>query len=335
MSDQSVHSDIDSYQEVLVRFADDLAAVERSIFENLESSSELLGAIGSYIASSGGKRLRPLLVILCSKLNGYEGKDHIVLGNVVEYLHAATLLHDDVLDDAPLRRGSPSANRRWGNHLAVLGGDFLYTSAFDLLLRRFPRDIIQILCRSSLDMIEGEVLQRQWNGRLDLTEGTYFRIIALKTASLISACCRTGALLGGASRDEALQLAEFGTGLGTAFQVIDDTLDYMAEREKLGKSLGGDLVQGTVTLPLIYLLREEGLVKEREELSEAVKRGGVEDALIDRIRGLLEERGSARKALEKAAGLARQSKEKLLPFEGSPLYPALTAAADYIIYRTH
>jgi octaprenyl-diphosphate synthase len=324
-----------TYQQVLALFGPDLKAIEKAIFDNLASRNQLLQEIMTYIARSGGKRLRPLLVCICAKLGGYEGSDHIALGNVVEYLHAATLLHDDVLDNAFLRRGSPSANSKWGNHFSVLGGDFLYTSAFDILLRSFPRDIIQVLCRASMDMIEGEVLQRQWRSRIDVTEETYFEIISLKTASLIAASCQTGGMLGGVNSEDAQNLADFGKTLGTAFQVIDDTLDYMAEEKKLGKVLGGDLRQGTVTLPLIYLMQTLPPGKEKTAIQGTVATGEIDDDFVMTVRRLLEESGSARKALDTAAAHARRSKEKLLTFGDSPLFPALEAAADYIIHRSH
>ena len=324
-----------TFQEVLSRFSGDLQAVEQSIFDNLDSRSDLLQSVATYIARSGGKRLRPLLVCICARMLGYEGRDHISLGNVVEYLHAATLLHDDVLDNASVRRGAPSANTKWGNHFAVLGGDFLYTSAFDILLQRFHRDIIRALCRASMDMIEGEVLQKQWGGRLDISEETYFRIIALKTASLISASCRTGAMLGGADRRAADELGEFGRLLGTAFQIIDDTLDYTADPAKLGKILGGDLRQGTVTLPLIYLLQEPSLEGLRGELLEEVGRGQVGDATVHRVTEMLSTHHCAKRAMDTAARYAASSKQRLAPFSGSPLAPALSAAADFIIQRTH
>lgn len=324
-----------TYQQVLALFAADLGAIESAIFDSLSSRSELLKEIMTYIARSGGKRLRPLLACICAKLNGYDGDDHIPLGNVVEYLHAATLLHDDVLDNAHLRRGSPSANSKWGNHFSVLGGDFLYTSAFDILLARFPRDIIRVLCRSSMDMVEGEVLQRQWRGRIDISEDTYYQVIALKTASLIAASCRSGGMLGGADRAAASNLEEFGKSLGMAFQIIDDTLDYMADQEKLGKVIGGDLRQGTVTLPLIYLMQSLPEGKEKRLIRETVAGGEIVDDFVYRIRTLMEELGCARKALDTAATHAERSKEKILSFAGSPVYPALEAAADYIIHRSH
>jgi len=316
-------------------FAPDLKAIEEAIFANLNSRNELLEKIGTYITASGGKRLRPLLAVLCARMHGYQGPDHIALGNIVEYLHAATLLHDDVLDNAAVRRGAPSANDCWGNHFAVLGGDFLYTTAFDLLLERFPRDIIRVLSRASLDMIEGEVLQRQWRGKTDISEETYFEVVSLKTASLISASCRAGSLLGGADSEHAGRLADFGRSLGTAFQVIDDTLDYTADPDKLGKVLGGDLCQATVTLPLIYLFEEGDLEPLRQEVTESMAEGTIGKATVVKITKLIHERGCGKRSMAKAAAHAEAAKESLLPFSESPLYPALLSAADYIIHRSH
>jgi octaprenyl-diphosphate synthase len=324
-----------TFESVVEHFAPDLKDIEEAIFANLNSRNELLEKIGTYITSSGGKRLRPLLAVLCARMNGYQGRDHIALGNIVEYLHAATLLHDDVLDSATVRRGAPSANDCWGNHFAVLGGDFLYTTAFDLLLERFPRDIIRILSRASLEMIEGEVLQRQWRGKTDIPEDTYFEIVTLKTASLISASCRAGSLLGEADPERAGRLADFGRSLGTAFQVIDDTLDYTADPDKLGKVIGGDLCQGTVTLPLIYLFQEDDLEPLRKEVAESMTEGTIGKATVKKITDLLHERGCGKRSMAKAAAYAGAAKEALAPFSESPFYAALLSAADYIIHRSH
>ena len=321
------------YQDLVLRFAPELAAVETAIATNLASSNELLETMAAHVAKSGGKRLRPLLVILSSRLSGYTGSDHIVLGNVVEYLHAATLLHDDVLDDAALRRGSPSANRVWGNHLAVLGGDFLYTTAFDLLLSSAPREVIRVLCRCSLDMIDGEVLQRRWRNKPALSEETYLAIVTRKTASLISGCCRTGALLAGSDPARVEALGRFGSSLGTAFQVIDDTLDYLADPARLGKALGGDLRQGTVTLPLIHLLRREGLGDVRDRLRGLIERGEVDDACIDEIASLLREHRCGESAMARAREFATDAQRAIEPLRGTELHAALTAAADFVINR--
>jgi len=330
---QVVAGESGNYQDLVRRFAADLAAVEAAIAGNIASSNELLAAMASHVVNRGGKRLRPLLVILSSRLCGYTGSDHIVLGNVVEYLHAATLLHDDVLDDAALRRGSPSANRVWGNHLAVLGGDFLYTTAFDLLLSSAPREVIRILCRCSLDMIDGEVLQRRWRNRPDISEETYLAIVARKTASLISGCCRTGALLAGADTSRVDALDRFGSCLGTAFQIIDDTLDYLADPARLGKALGGDLRQGTVTLPLIHLLRRAGLAAEQSRIRGLIERGEVDDSGIAGIASLLREHRCGESAMNRAREFAADARLAIEPLRGTELHAALTAAAEFVINR--
>jgi octaprenyl-diphosphate synthase len=333
MTSGTVAGETGNYQDLVLRFAPDLAAVETAIAGNLASSNELLEAMAAHVVNSGGKRLRPLLVILCSRLSGYTGSDHVLLGNVVEYLHAATLLHDDVLDAAALRRGSPSANRVWGNHLAVLGGDFLYTTAFDLLLSSAPREVIRVLCRCSLDMIDGEVLQRRWRNRPEISEETYLTVVARKTASLISGCCRTGALLAGASPSRVEALGRFGSSLGTAFQVIDDTLDYLADPGRLGKALGGDLRQGTVTLPLIHLLRREGLASEQSRIRSLIERGEVDEAGVADIAALLREQRCGESAMARAREFAADAQAAIEPLRGTELHSALTAAADFVINR--
>jgi len=333
MTNGTVAGEAESYQDLVLRFAPDLAAVEAAIGGNLASSNELLEAMATHVVKSGGKRLRPLLVVLSARLSGYTGDDHVVLGNVVEYLHAATLLHDDVLDDAALRRGSPSANRVWGNHLAVLGGDFLYTTAFDLLLSAAPREVIRVLCRCSLDMIDGEVLQRRWRNRPDISEATYLAIVSRKTASLISGCCRTGALLAGADQSRVEALGRFGSCLGTAFQVIDDTLDYLADPARIGKALGGDLRQGTVTLPLIHLLSREGLAAEQSRIRGLIERGEVDDSGIAAIASLLREHRCGESAMARAREFAADARLAIEPLRGTELHAALTAAADFVIDR--
>jgi octaprenyl-diphosphate synthase len=322
-----------TYQDLLRRFAGDLAAVEAAIGGNLGSPNELLETMAGHVVTRGGKRLRPLLVVLCSRLNGYAGDGHVTLGNAVEYLHAATLLHDDVLDQAELRRGGPSANALWGNHLAVLGGDFVYMTAFDLLLRSAPRDIIRTLCRCSLDMVEGEVLQRRWRNRPDIDEETYLAIVARKTASLISGCCRSGALLAAAAPERVEALARFGASLGNAFQIIDDTLDYLADPARLGKALGGDLRQGTVTLPLIHLLRRDDLGSERDRIRGLIERGAVDDETIATIAALLRERRCGESAMDRARLFAADARRALEPLAGTELHAALTAAAEFVINR--
>jgi octaprenyl-diphosphate synthase len=322
-----------AYHDLVARFSPDLAAVERSIGEHLASDNELLEAMATHVVKSGGKRLRPLLVILCARLNGYAGEEHVTLGNVVEYLHASTLLHDDVLDDAGLRRGAPTANRVWGNHLAVLGGDFLYTTAFELLLRSAPRDVIRVLCRCTLDMIDGEVIQRRWRNRPDLSEETYLGVVARKTASLISGSCRSGAMLAGADPGTVAALGAFGMHIGTAFQLIDDTLDYLADPARLGKALGGDLRQGTVTLPLIHLLARDGLGAEQARIRALIERGEVTDAEIAGIGELLREHRCGESAMARAREFVADARRALEPIAGTELHGALIAAADFVVNR--
>jgi octaprenyl-diphosphate synthase len=202
----------------------------------------------------------------------------------------------------------------------VLGGDFLYTTAFDLLLSSAPREVIRVLCRCSLDMIDGEVLQRRWRNRPDISEETYLAVVARKTASLISGCCRTGALLAGADPSRVEALGRFGSSLGTAFQVIDDTLDYLADPARLGKAIGGDLRQGTVTLPLIHLLRREGLASEQSWIRGLIERGEVDDTGIAVIASLLREHRCGESAMARAREFAADAQFAIEPFRGTELH---------------
>ena len=298
-------------------------------------SNELLEAMAAHVVNSGGKRLRPLLVILCRpplRLHRRRPSSCSATSS-----STCTPRPCSTTTSSTMRRcdaASPSANRVWGNHLAVLGGDFLYTTAFDLLLSAAPREVIRVLCRCSLDMIDGEVLQRRWRNRPDISEETYLAIVARKTASLISGCCRTGALLAGADPSRVEALGRFGSSLGTAFQVIDDTLDYLADPARLGKALGGDLRQGTVTLPADppaaprgprrgtgadpgpHRARRGRRRRHRRDRRAAARAPlrGERDGPRPRIRGRRPPRASNRCA-------ARE------------LHAALTAAADFVINR--
>jgi octaprenyl-diphosphate synthase len=215
----------------------------------------------------------------------------------------------------------------------VLGGDFLYATAFDLLLASAPREVIRVLCRCSLDMIDGEVLQRRWRNRPEISEETYLAVVARKTASLISGCCRSGALLAGAAPDRVEALARFGSSLGVAFQVIDDTLDYLADPARLGKALGGDLRQGTVTLPLIHLLRREGLADEQARIRRLIERGEVDESGIAGIAELLRRHRCGESAMTRAREFADDARQAIEPLRGGELHAALSAAADFVINR--
>jgi octaprenyl-diphosphate synthase len=259
-------------ERVAALVGEDLQAVEAEIRRQLDSPVALVQEMGGYIASAGGKRLRPILLLLAARLAGYRGPRSIRLACAVELLHTATLIHDDVVDQAPLRRGRPSTNARWGDDASVLVGDHLYSKSFAMLVRDNDRAIMETLARATVSMTEAEVFQLERKRSGVTTEADYLRIITQKTASFISACSRIGALLGGLPVAQADGLTRYGLDIGVAFQISDDALDFVADQDRLGKAIGSDLREGKRTLPLIATL-------ERAEPAET-----------DRIRALLEQR---------------------------------------------
>src|SRR5258706_8310363 len=250
----------------------DLRRVEEEIALESVSSVDAITTIGRYLHSSGGKRLRPSLLLLASKLFGGGGDSAIRLGAVVEIIHAATLVHDDVIDAAETRRGRPSTNAQWGNHTSVLAGDWLYMQAFQIAVRERNFRVLDILIGLTQMMVEGELLQLERIGHIDVSEADYMELVHRKTAGLFSACARLGALVAGADSQTEDKLGEYAWNLGMAFQLIDDVLDFTAREKTLGKPVGGDLREGKVTLPLVYAL----------ERASADERRYVERVLADR-----------------------------------------------------
>src|SRR4030066_1864564 len=233
---------------------DDLEKVDQEFRNNLRSDVPIISAIGEYLLLSGGKRFRAKLVLLSSKLCGYHGEVHISMASLIEFIHTATLLHDDVVDRAELRRGIDSANSKWGNEASVLVGDFLFTKCFSLLVQSGNWKILQTICKATTIMAEGELEELIKTNDLSLTEDDYLSIITHKTASLISAATQIGAIPGDVSEDKERALSEFGMNVGIAFQLIDDHLDYTSNEEEFGKKIGIDLHDGKITLPLISAL---------------------------------------------------------------------------------
>src|SRR5512137_357847 len=241
-------------QAALNLIGDDLKNVELQFKKDLQSDVALIRKVGEYVFSSGGKRIRPALLLLSAHLCDYHGDRHVPLASVVEFIHTATLLHDDVVDNANLRRGIASANTLWGNEASVLVGDFLFSKSFSLMVADGDLSILQVLSNATTLIAEGEVLQLVCTSDLEITEERYVEVIESKTAILISAACRAGAILGTATPEQEEALGHFGMNLGIAFQLMDDTLDYIASEEQFGKSIGHDLEEGKITLPLIHTL---------------------------------------------------------------------------------
>jgi octaprenyl-diphosphate synthase len=310
----------------------DLEAVEREIALALDSPVALIQEMGGYIAQAGGKRLRPILLLLSARLAGFQGARGTRLGCAVELLHTATLIHDDVVDQAPLRRGRPSANRQWGNDASVLVGDHLYAKSFALLVRDNDRAVMETLARATVSMTEAEVFQLELKRNGKMTEPDYLRVISQKTASFISACCRIGGILGGAPAAQVEALARYGLDVGVAFQISDDALDFVADQDRLGKAIGADLREGKRTLPLIAALERAGEA-ERERVQALLGRREPGGAEVEEIRRLVVTYDGVGYALGRARAYALSAKEALAPFPPSEARETLGLIADFVVDR--
>lgn len=270
--------------EVRLLVEADMQAVDVHIINRLRSDVVLINQLGNYIVDGGGKRLRPLLALLSAKACDYTGKGHIGLAAIVELIHTATLLHDDVVDDSKMRRNRETANAIWGNEAAVLVGDFLYTRAFQMMVELGSMRIMDILAQATNTIAEGEVLQLLNCNDPDTTEASYMEVIHSKTAKLFEAATQIGAVLAGRPESEIYALAAYGMHAGTAFQLVDDVLDYRVSSNQMGKNVGDDLAEGKPTLPLIYAMRA-GDLAQRSVIRNAIEQGGLEqlDLVIDAI----------------------------------------------------
>ena len=310
----------------------DLEKVEKEFCHQTVSTIHAITEIGQYLQVSGGKRLRPVLVLLASKLFGFEGDPAIRMGAAYEMIHSATLVHDDVIDKAETRRGQPSINSRWGNHMSVLAGDWLYMQAFSTALGERNFKILDLLIGLTKVMVEGELLQLAYLSRRDLTEDDYFELTYRKTACLFSACLRTGALLADRPEDEENLLASYGINLGLAFQVIDDVLDFTSSEKKLGKPIGNDLREGKVTLPLIYLL-QRCTEEESQKVYRICQDGGFQNVAFAEVLELVGRYGALDAARNKAKAFAGEAKNCLRIFPESVYKDALMSLPDFIIAR--
>jgi octaprenyl-diphosphate synthase len=325
-------STVQTMADVWDAYRDELDGVEDQVRKHLDSSVTLVNTVAAHILSSGGKRVRPLLLLLCARLCGYTASEHHVLGCLVEYIHTATLLHDDVLDDADIRRGRQTARKVWGNQISILVGDYLYSKAMYQIVGFRSQAINEVLSESCQKMAEGEVLQLYYNGNPQITESEYLRIVEYKTAGLIAAACRIGAIVGGASADQQMALFRFGQHIGVAFQVADDTLDYAADGERLGKSLGQDLRQGRTTLPLLHLL-QHCPEQDRQMIKDRMETRSLTEADLLHIVTLMQEYGSIAYAMDRARQFVTAATMDLAQFEDSSPKRALSVVADYMVNR--
>lgn len=317
---------------VLKLLNDDLQQVETRFREDLNSEVQLIRKVGEYVLASGGKRLRPMLLLLAARLSGYRGAAHIGLASVVEFIHTATLLHDDVVDSAVLRRGNASANAVWGNEASVLVGDYLFAKSFSIMVRGGNLEVLKALSDATTMMAEGEVLQLISTCDLDLDESRYLQVVKNKTAILIAAACQVGGILGGVDKDREEALAGFGMDLGIAFQLMDDALDYVAEQEEFGKARGHDLAEGKMTLPLIHSLRSCSAA-ERAEVARIVELEDLGDDDLALVIGLIERSRGIEYTRTRATELVTAAKARLAPFSDGPEKTALFTLADYVVSR--
>jgi len=313
---------------------DDLVRVERRFRDDLESDVQLIRKVGEYVLASGGKRIRPMLLLLCARLAGYRGDQHIALASVVEFIHTATLLHDDVVDSAVLRRGNASANSVWGNEASVLVGDFLFAKSFSIMVRAGNLAVLQVLSDATTMMAEGEVMQLINTSDLDLDEERYMTVVRTKTAVLIAAACRCGGMLGGVGEEQDRALGEFGMDLGLAFQMMDDALDYVADQTEFGKAKGHDLAEGKVTLPLIAALLR-CTEEERSRVATIIEAEELSPGEFDFVAELITRYDGIGYTCRRAEELVARAQKHLEVFPDGPARQALSELATFVVQRRH
>ncbi|MHB8771048.1 MAG: polyprenyl synthetase family protein [Syntrophales bacterium] len=317
-------------QDVFRYFADDLKRVEEYMETYLRSDVRLIPEIIHHLIGSGGKRFRPLLLLATSELCGYRGERRYPLSAMIEFIHNASLLHDDVIDHAETRRGRTSANRVWGNAASVLVGDFLYSKSFRLMTEDGNLAIIKLISTTTNTMSEGEIVQLVKTGDVKITEKEYLAIVEKKTSILISAACAIGAILGNSTDDRIEALTRFGMRLGTAFQITDDTLDYVAREEEFGKAIGQDLKEGKLTLPLIRTMKK-CTADERAFIRKGIEE--KDESVMAEIMALIHRYDGIPYALAKATACIDEARGFLSPFPDSEAKTALQVIADYIVER--
>jgi len=321
-------------REIFDLIQDELERVETKITVESVASVDAVTAIGQYLQSSGGKRLRPALLLLSAKLAGNGGVTAVQLGAVVELVHAATLVHDDVIDAAQTRRGRPSSNVKWGNHTCVLAGDWLYMQAFQIALRERNFQILDLLIGLTQLMVEGELLQLERIGRIDVSEADCMELVDRKTARLFSVCAQLGVLAARGDMQTQEKVGEYAWNLGMAFQLVDDVLDFTAREKTLGKPVGGDLREGKVTLPLVYAL-ECASQAERQLVETILLQRNYDVVPFARILALLEKYHGIERVKERAQAFTDKARQIIGEFPDSPYQRALLAVTELVTERDH
>ena len=323
---------VDALSSLAALVAADLVACNQAIVARMDSPIALIPQLAAHIVAAGGKRLRPLLTLATARLCGYEGRRHVHLAACVEFIHTATLLHDDVVDESLLRRGLASANAIFGNKASVLVGDFLFARAFQLMVEDGSLTVLGILSGAAATIAEGEVLQLSTQNDLSTPEDRYLQVIGGKTAALFAAACRVGAVVAGRPGAEEQALAEFGTNLGMAFQLVDDALDYVADEAALGKTVGDDFREGKITLPVL-VAHQAGSPAERDFWSRTIESLDQNDADLDHALQLMQARGAIGATFDRARRFAEAAKRALAAFPPGELRASLLAVADFTVSR--
>src|SRR5436305_814863 len=321
-------------REIFDLIQDELSEVEKHITSESVASVDAVTAIGQYLQSSGGKRLRPALLLISAKLAGGAGPSAVHLGAVVEMIHAATLVHDDVIDAAQTRRGRPSTNIKWGNHTCVLAGDWLYMQAFQIALRERSFQILDLLISLTQMMVEGELLQLERIGKIQITEADCMELVDRKTACLFSVCARLGAICGTSDPQVQERLGDYAWNLGMAFQLVDDILDFTAREKTLGKPVGGDLREGKVTLPLVYAL-ECATPAERRLVEIILEERSYEQVPFSRILSLLEKYRGIERVKDRAQAFTDKARLIISEFPESRYQRALMSVTELVTERDH
>ncbi len=325
-------AEADALAQLVHLVGPDIAACNRAIVARLDSPVALIPQLAAHIVAAGGKRLRPLLTLAAARMCGYGGARHIDLAACVEFIHTATLLHDDVVDESLLRRGLSSANSVFGNKASVLVGDFLFARAFQLMVADGSLQVLAILSKAAATIAEGEVLQLVTQHDLSTSEAQYLDVVRGKTAALFAAACQVGAVVADRPVPEQQALADYGTNLGIAFQLVDDALDYAADQATLGKTVGDDFREGKVTLPVLAAYHSAD-PEEREFWVRTIEASSQTQVDLDRAMALMARCGAIRTTLDHAAVFAHNAKAALAIFPRSPLRDALADVADYTVSR--
>jgi len=330
MQPASKNPDSGTFEDVKDLASADMRAVDALIHASLSSDVALVSQVSAYIVTSGGKRLRPMIVLLAARALGYQGKHHINAAAIIEFIHTATLLHDDVVDDSSRRRGQDTANTVFGNQASVLVGDFLYSRAFQMMVDIGHMPIMQILADATNTIAAGEVMQLMNVHDPDVSEENYSLVIYRKTARLFEAGAQIAAVLANRDPDDETAMITYGQSLGTAFQLVDDALDYDASPEELGKNLGDDLAEGKPTLPLIYAM-EKGTTAERDMIRAAIETDGLDR--LDDIQAVIESTGALRYTAARAQEAADEAISALTGIPDSVFKDALIAIAEFAVKR--